>query len=45
MVVAYQHRINKRQAYILVLDTTIGEFELMGPSVREGILREKKLID
>lgn len=35
LMVAFNHRINKRQAYRLYLETRIGDFELTTPKNRE----------
>jgi hypothetical protein len=43
--VAFNRRINKRQAYRLYLETRIGEFELTTPKNREEIMQQKSKLD
>lgn len=45
MLVAFNYRINKRQAYRLYLETRVGDFELTAPKVREDILESKNILD
>jgi hypothetical protein len=45
MIVAYNHRINKRQAFRLYLETRMGDFQLTVPKNREEILIDKNYLD
>jgi hypothetical protein len=45
MIVAFNYRINKRQAYRLYLETRIGDFELTPPKNRDEAIYSKNMLD
>ncbi len=45
MLVAFNHRINKRQAFKLYLETSFGDFELTIPKNREQTSNDKRRLD
>jgi hypothetical protein len=45
MMVTFNQRINKRQAYQLYLETLIGDFELTPPKNREDTISSKNKLD
>jgi hypothetical protein len=45
MMVAFNQRINKRQAYRLYLETIMGDFELTPAKNREETISSKNILD